>query len=119
MAVGVPALHPDAYVKEPLPDVKGKSPDAIAPQAGAADTVPVPVCVRNCLVEVVLPASLAKLLAALEYSRSPSVKVARPVPPLVGPNVLVTSVVRLTLLQVAAPAEDNDRMNWLVQLLPP
>ena len=34
----------------------GMSAFRMAPQAGAADTVPVPVCVKNCFVVVVFPA---------------------------------------------------------------
>jgi mRNA-degrading endonuclease toxin of MazEF toxin-antitoxin module len=37
------------------------SPAAIVPHAGAADTVPVPVCVRKFLVAVVLPARAASV----------------------------------------------------------
>jgi hypothetical protein len=38
-----------------------RSADAIVPHAGAADTVPVPVCVRKFLVAVVLPARAASV----------------------------------------------------------
>ena len=42
-----------------------RSADAIVPHAGAADTVPVPVCVRKFLVAVVLPARAAIVFVPL------------------------------------------------------
>ena len=56
---------------------EGANPDTSAeemvPHAGAAEAAPVPVCVRKTLVAEILPGSLAKVLAAEEYSMSPSV----------------------------------------------
>ena len=43
--------------------VPGISAATKVPQAGAADVVPFPVCVRNFLVTVVLPAKFARVLA--------------------------------------------------------
>ena len=56
---------------------------AIVPHEGAAEAAPVPVCTKKVLVVVVLPASLAIVFVAEEYSRSPSVYVVKPVPPFV------------------------------------
>ena len=42
-------------------------------QIGAADTEPVPVCVKNFSVVVVLPANLASVFVAEAYSVSPRV----------------------------------------------
>ncbi len=52
---------------------EGMSPAAIAAQLGAALIVPFPVCVRNCFVELVLPARRASAGVAFTYRMSPSV----------------------------------------------
>lgn len=44
--------------------IAGTSPDTIPAQVGAALTVPVPVCARNCLAAVVFPASRELVFAA-------------------------------------------------------
>ena len=43
----------------------GTSPTAMVPQAGAAETEPFPVWVKNCLVADVEPANLEEVFAAL------------------------------------------------------
>lgn len=58
-------------------------------------------------------------MAEVPLPNTNPVRVPTPVPPLGTVSCPVTSVARLTLLHVATPAEDNERMNWLVQPLPP
>ena len=53
-----------------------RSADTIVPHAGAADTVPVPVCVRKFLVAVVLPARVAFVFDPLPYTTEPRDDVA-------------------------------------------
>jgi hypothetical protein len=58
------------------------SAEAIVPQAGAALTLPVPVCVRNCLAVVVLPLRRVGVPLTPAKSVSPSVVIGFALPPL-------------------------------------
>lgn len=76
---------------------------SIESQSGAVATVPVPTDTKYFRVVVVLPASLASVLAADEYRVSPVVYVLCPVPPLVAARVPVTSVPKATDPHEGAP----------------
>jgi hypothetical protein len=66
-----------------LPDT---SEPEIVPQSGAAEAEPVPVCVKNFLVVVVLPDNLANAFDVFEYSMSPVAYEFWPVPPFTAPR---------------------------------
>ena len=94
-----------------------RSVDAIAPQAGAAETEPVPVCTRNCLVAEVLPANKAVVAGEDWYGIDPNAPAAILVAVVALPVSEPTKVVDVTEVNPAKVVLEAPRAILVVPIV--